>query len=91
LTGAEVPVQGGRGRGHTVPLRIGRANYYAIQRQRFVGSRQTFSNLLKEFEARGIISRRVVESRPPRVEYSLTEKGRRVAGILEELKAVLGA
>ncbi|MHA1632779.1 MAG: winged helix-turn-helix transcriptional regulator [Candidatus Freyarchaeota archaeon] len=68
---------------------VGKANYYAVQRQGFVGSRQTFSNLLKELEARGIISRRVVESRPPRVEYSLTEKGRRVAEILEQLKAAL--
>jgi len=44
---------------------VGRANYYAIQRQGFVGSR------------------------PLRVEYSLTEKGKRAAEILEELKTVL--
>jgi DNA-binding HxlR family transcriptional regulator len=39
-----------------------------------VGSRQTFANRLKELERRGIINREVKASRPPRVEYSLTNK-----------------
>jgi len=34
-------------------------------------------------EEKGTVSRRVVESRPPRVEYILTEKGKEVAEILE--------
>jgi DNA-binding HxlR family transcriptional regulator len=50
------------------------ANYYTIQKQGFVGSRQTFANRLKELERRGIINREVKASRPPRVEYSLTNK-----------------
>ena len=67
-------------------FKVERANYYAIQKQGFVGSRQTFANLLKELEKRGIVNREVLESRPPRVEYSLTNRGKEIARILEMLK-----
>ena len=66
--------------------RVERANYYKIQKQGFVGSRQTFANLLKELEKRDMVHRKVIESRPPRVEYSLTSKGKEIAQILEVLK-----
>ena len=66
--------------------KVERANYYAIQKQGFVGSRQTFANLLKELEKRGIVNREVLASRPPRVEYSLTNRGKEIARILEMLK-----
>jgi len=66
--------------------RVKKANYYAIQKQGFVGSRQTFANLLKELEKRGIVNREVLASRPPRVEYSLTNRGKEIARILEMLK-----
>jgi DNA-binding HxlR family transcriptional regulator len=39
----------------------------------FVVSRQAFSNLLKKLEENEIVRRKVIESRPPRVEYSLAE------------------
>lgn len=70
-------------------FKMEKANYYTIQKQAFVGSRQTFANLLKELEERGIVSREVIESRPPRVEYSLTDKGRETAKILEALKKTI--
>jgi len=41
-------------------------------------SRQTFANLLKRLEKEGIANRKVIENRPPRVEYSLTEKGKKI-------------
>ena len=47
---------------------------------------QTFANLLKELEIRGIVNRKVIESRPPRVEYSLTERGKRIVDILNKLE-----
>ena len=69
--------------------KVGRARYYETYKQNFVVSRQTFSNLLKLLEKKGIVSREVIENRPPRVEYGLTEKGKIVAGILNELEKVL--
>lgn len=69
--------------------KVGKAGYYEIYKQGFVVSRQTFANLLKILERRNVISREVIESRPPRVKYSLTEKGVKVAEILSELNKVL--
>ena len=68
---------------------VERAGYYEIYKQNFVVSRQTFANLLKQLEKEGIINRRIIENRPPRVEYTLTDKGREVAEILSRLNKVL--
>jgi DNA-binding HxlR family transcriptional regulator len=45
--------------------------------------------MLKTLEEKEIIGRKVVESRPPRVEYSLTEKGKKVVEILMNLNQVI--
>lgn len=50
-------------------------------------SPNTLTERLKELEAEGILSRVVYPEVPPRVEYSLTEKGRALAPVLEALKA----
>jgi DNA-binding HxlR family transcriptional regulator len=65
--------------------KMGKAGYYELYKQNFVISRQTFSNMLKILEEKGIISRKVVEGRPPRVEYSLTKKGKDVVEALRIL------
>jgi DNA-binding HxlR family transcriptional regulator len=69
--------------------KVGKAGYYEIYKQDFVVSRQTFANLLKELEEKGIVCRKVIEGRPPRVEYSLTEKGKEIGRILDELNKIL--
>jgi len=69
--------------------KVGKAGYYEIYQQNFVVSRQTFANLLKELENRGIVNRKVIEGRPPRVAYSLTGKGKEIARILDELNKLL--
>jgi len=61
------------------------AGYYEMYKLGFVVSRQTFSNLLKSLAERGIIQRRVLDTHPPRVNYSLTEKGKRVKTPLETI------
>jgi DNA-binding HxlR family transcriptional regulator len=48
----------------------------------------TLSARLDELAEAGIFERRVVDSRPPRTEYTLTEKGRRLSALLEALSAV---
>ena len=69
--------------------KFGKAGYYKIYKQKFVVGRQTFGNILKKLEKEGIVNRKVIESRPPRVEYSLTEKGKNVAKMLYELDKLL--
>ena len=58
---------------------------HEMYKQGFVVSRQTFANLLKSLAERGIIQRRVLDTHPPRVNYSLTEKGKRVKTPLETI------
>ena len=41
---------------------------------------------LKQLEKNGIISRKVYAEIPPKVEYSLTEKGKRLKNVLLEMK-----
>jgi DNA-binding HxlR family transcriptional regulator len=41
-------------------------------------SSRTLSDRLKELEGMGLVTRRVSQTRPVRVEYSLTEGGRRI-------------
>jgi DNA-binding HxlR family transcriptional regulator len=48
-------------------------------------SHHMLSERLKELEACDIVSRQVVPSTPVRVEYGLTERGRDLAGVIEEL------
>lgn len=56
-----------------------------------LGSRGTLGLSLRDLEAEGLIERRVVESRPVRVYYRLTERGRRAAKHLAGLKQILKA
>jgi len=46
-------------------------------------SHKTLTNQLKELEKEGVISRTVYPEVPPRVEYTLTEKGKTLMPILE--------
>jgi len=69
--------------------KVGKAGYYEIYKQNFVVSRQTFANLLKRLEKEGIVNRKVIENRPPRVEYSLTEKGKKVAEMLDAFNKII--
>ncbi|MGG1398069.1 helix-turn-helix domain-containing protein [Bacillus salipaludis] len=49
-------------------------------------SPKTLSLRLKELEDHGILNRKVFPEVPPRVEYTLTEKGKRLESIFIELK-----
>nr|WP_294794816.1 helix-turn-helix domain-containing protein [uncultured Mucilaginibacter sp.] len=46
---------------------------------------KVLSRQLKELEAVGIVTREVFAEVPPRVEYSLTEKGRSLTAIMQSL------
>jgi len=69
--------------------KFGKAGYSEVYKQGFVVSRQAFSNLLKSLEKNQIAKRTVIENRPPRVEYSLTSKGKEIAASLKHLNEML--
>lgn len=50
-------------------------------------SPKTLSERLRELEAQGIVTRTVYPEVPPRVEYSLTDKGRSLGDIIEAMRA----
>jgi DNA-binding HxlR family transcriptional regulator len=66
-----------------------KAGYYELYKQGFVVSRQAFSNLLKALEKNEIATRKVIENRPPRVEYSLTSKGKEIAAFLKRINETM--
>jgi DNA-binding HxlR family transcriptional regulator len=48
----------------------------------------TLSARLDELAEAGVLTRRVIDSRPPRTEYTLTHKGRCLAELLDTLALV---
>ncbi len=67
----------------------GKAGYYELYQQNYVVSRQAFSNLLKALEKNDIANRKVIESRPPKVEYNLTSKGKEIAALLNRINEIV--
>jgi DNA-binding HxlR family transcriptional regulator len=45
----------------------------------------TLSARLDELAEAGVLERRVVDARPPRTEYVLTDRGQRLSAVLDEL------
>ena len=48
---------------------------------------RTLALRLVELESAGLLERRVIDARPPRVEYRLTDEGRRLRAVLDALAA----
>ena len=46
----------------------------------------TLSNRLKMLEDHGVLSRKIYDTHPPRSEYFLTEKGRKMQPIIEAMR-----
>ena len=45
----------------------------------------TLSARLDELAEAGVLERRIVDARPPRTEYVLTDRGQRLSAVLDEL------
>ena len=52
---------------------------------------RTLAQRLLELEDAGLLERRVIDARPPRVEYVLTDEGQRLRAVVDALAAYAGA
>lgn len=61
------------------------ARFNELQRYLRKVSDKTLSQKLKELELDGLIDRKVYPQIPPKVEYSLTERGKSLMNVLDQL------
>lgn len=65
----------------------GTLRFNELSRQVGTVTQRSLTKQLRELEADGIVHRKVFPVVPPRVEYSLTEKGQRLRDVIEALRA----
>jgi DNA-binding HxlR family transcriptional regulator len=68
-------------------LADGRCRFCELERSLEGISPRTLSLRLRALEEHGIVARRTFPEVPPRVEYSLTEKGRALVPIIEDMRS----
>ena len=68
-------------------LADGRSRFCELERSLEGISPRTLSLRLRALEEHGIIERRTFPEVPPRVEYSLTEKGQALVPIIEDMRS----
>ena len=68
-------------------LAEGNARFCELERSLQGISPRTLSLRLRALEEQGIVSRRTYPEVPPRVEYSLTPKGRALAPLIEDMRS----
>jgi DNA-binding HxlR family transcriptional regulator len=65
-------------------LTVSEVGRYSNLKDRLKGiSSKTLSARLRELEEEGIVNRTVIPKRPPRVEYSLTQKGKELSSAID--------
>ena len=67
-------------------LADGRSRFCELERSLEGISPRTLSLRLRGLEEHGIVERKTFPEVPPRVEYSLTDKGRALAPIIEDMR-----
>ncbi len=67
-------------------LAEGRSRFCELERSLEGISPRTLSLRLRALEEEGIVERRTFPEVPPRVEYALTEKGRALAPLIEDMR-----
>ena len=67
-------------------LAAGRSRFCQLEKSLEGISPRTLSLRLRELEEHGIVERRTYPEVPPRVEYELTDKGRALLPLLEDMR-----
>src|SRR6188474_3073426 len=67
-------------------LAEGRSRFCELERSLAGISPRTLSLRLRALEEEGIVQRRTFPEVPPRVEYALTDKGRALAPLIEDMR-----
>ena len=68
-------------------LAAGRSRFCELERSLQGISPRTLSLRLRALEEEGIVARQTYPEVPPRVEYALTEKGRALVPLIEDMRA----
>jgi len=68
-------------------LAEGRSRFCELERSLTGISPRTLSLRLRALEEEGILARRTYPEVPPRVEYALTDKGRALVPLIEDMRA----
>lgn len=84
---AALEVIGGKWKGVTLyHLMQGTLRFNELQRELGTVTQRMLTKQLRELEAAGLVHREVYPVVPPKVEYSLTEKGRTLTPVIAALK-----
>ncbi len=85
---ATLDIMGGKWKG-VILFRLieGTKRFGELQRLLCKISQRTLTNQLRQLEADGLVHRKVYPEVPPKVEYSLTERGKSLSGIMQDMYA----
>lgn len=79
-------IVGGRWKGIVIwNLREGAKRFSELKRILVTINDKMLSQVLRELESQGVVSRKVYEIVPPKVEYSLTEEGKKLLPIMQAM------
>jgi DNA-binding HxlR family transcriptional regulator len=79
-------IVGGRWKGIVIwNLREEKKRFSELKRTLVTINDKMLSQVLKELEVQGVVSRKVYEIIPPKVEYSLTREGRKLLPIMQAM------
>jgi len=83
---ATIGVLGGRWKAHIVWLLLQGTHRFGELRRRLPGvTQKVLTQQLRELEADGVVNRKVFAEVPPRVEYSLTDRGRSLKPVIDAM------
>lgn len=69
----------------------GKARYSDIRKQKYVVGDRSLSRILKELQKHNLIHREALPTYPVSTTYILTDKGKKVAKLLNELGSILSS
>jgi len=79
-------IVGGRWKGIVIwNLRVGKKRFSELKRILVTINDKMLSQVLRELEDQGVVSRKVYEVVPPKVEYSLTKEGEKLLPIMQAM------